>query len=68
MNTCPECGNNNITYESYGEIICRDCGRVIEDSGIEQPFISETIKSQAIQPYLTTAGSKAVEGKIFKSS
>jgi transcription initiation factor TFIIB len=65
---CPECGNQNISYEIRGEIICRDCGLVMEDNGIEQPFISEAMQTHATQPYLIVAGSQAVEGKIFKSS
>lgn len=68
MNKCPECGNQNISYESHGELICRDCGLVMEDSGIEQPFISEAIQNQAAHPFLVTAGSKTQEGRIFKAS
>jgi transcription initiation factor TFIIB len=37
---CPECGSINLTYDSQlGEIICNDCGLVIEekmtDSGMD---------------------------------
>jgi transcription initiation factor TFIIB len=67
MHTCPECGNKNITCH-HGEIICRECGLVIEDSGIEQPFISEAIQSQATHPHLTTAGTKGINGKIYKTT
>jgi len=40
VKTCPECGSINITYDSQlGEVICNDCGLVIEekmvDSGID---------------------------------
>lgn len=68
MNKCPECGSQNISYENHGEEICRECGLVMEENGIEQPFVSETIQSQATHPYLSIAGSKTQEGRIFKSS
>ncbi|GAI08822.1 unnamed protein product, partial [marine sediment metagenome] len=37
---CPECGSINLTYDAHlGEIICNDCGLVIEekmaDTGID---------------------------------
>ncbi len=40
VKTCPECGSINLTYDSQlGEVICNDCGLVIEekmvDSGID---------------------------------
>ena len=68
MNKCPECGSQNISYENYGEESCRECGLVVEENGIEQPFVSEATQSQATHPYLSIAGSKTQEGRIFKSS
>jgi transcription initiation factor TFIIB len=42
---------------------------VIEDNSFEtNPFISDTRKNHANVPYLATAGSLGVEGKIFKKS
>ena len=69
MNKCPECSSEKLSYETQGEIACRDCGLVIEDNGIEQqPFISEAVKSQATHPFLTEAGTRTQEGRIFKAS
>ena len=32
IKTCPECGSANLTYDAHlGEVICNDCGSVIED-------------------------------------
>jgi len=67
MHKCPECGNQNIAYEN-SEISCRDCGLVIEDNEIEQPYISEGTQLHATHPYLTRAGSQPVEGRIYKSA
>jgi transcription initiation factor TFIIB len=64
---CPECGNQNI-QEYNGELSCRDCGLVVDEAGIEQPFITESIQKHATMPYLVVAGSKEQDGRIFKSS
>ena len=33
---CPECGSINLTYDSHlGEIICNDCGLVIEEKMVD---------------------------------
>ena len=33
---CPECGSVNLTYdEQRGEIICNDCGLVIEEKMVD---------------------------------
>ena len=33
---CPECGSINITYDSHlGEVICNDCGLVIEEKMVD---------------------------------
>jgi len=66
MNKCPECGNQNI-QEYNGEQCCKDCGLVVDDLDIEQPFITESIKKHATIPYLLRAGSKEQDGRIFKS-
>lgn len=34
---CPECGGINITYDSHlGELICNDCGLVIEEKMVDE--------------------------------
>lgn len=34
---CPECNSINLTYDSHlGEIICNDCGLVIEEKMTDQ--------------------------------
>lgn len=33
---CPECGSSNLTYdESRGEVICGDCGLLVEESMVD---------------------------------
>src|SRR3989304_9963369 len=33
---CPECGSINLTHdEAHGEIICNDCGLVIEEKMVD---------------------------------
>lgn len=67
-NKCPECGSRNISFETAkSEIICVDCGLVLEDNRIESdPYISESTKAHATLPALATAGSKGMQGKIYK--
>ncbi|MCF7866882.1 transcription initiation factor IIB family protein [Candidatus Woesearchaeota archaeon] len=67
---CPECGSINLHINlQASEIICNDCGLVIEENGIEQnPYVSESTKKNARLPQLATAGSKEIDGKIWKKS
>ena len=33
---CPECGSINLTYDAHlGEVICNDCGLVIEEKMVD---------------------------------
>jgi len=33
---CPECGSINVSYDSHlGEVVCRDCGLVIEEKMVD---------------------------------
>ena len=33
---CPECGSVNLTYDDHkGEVICNDCGLLIEDKMVD---------------------------------
>lgn len=66
---CPECNSNEIvTIGYYGELMCRNCGLVLDDSPIELNQVgTDTVKSQASLPILSVAGTKSVEGKIVKS-
>lgn len=62
---CPECGSQRVSSISDNEeIICQECGLVIDSSPIEkEPYINEARKdsSYGIQ-------TKPVNGKIFKAS
>ena len=36
IKTCPECGGINISHDPHlGEIVCNDCGLVIEDKMVD---------------------------------
>ena len=38
---CVECGSNNVTYDSYlGEIVCNNCGLVIEEKMVDAQDLS----------------------------
>jgi len=63
-NKCPECGNPNI-MQLKSEMICRDCGLVIEDT-IFQQDITDIQKVYAQQPRLAIAESRPQNGRIFK--
>jgi len=63
---CPECGNSNIV-NMHNELVCKDCGLILEDQPIEQAQINDVQKEYAHQPYLATAESKIGDGKIFKA-
>ena len=67
---CPECGSTDIIeHVGVGELACRSCGLVLEDSGIEKdPYISHADKTNATHPFLAKAGSKGQDGRIIKES
>jgi transcription initiation factor TFIIB len=33
---CPECGGNLVTDEEHGEVVCADCGLVVEDAAVDR--------------------------------
>ncbi|MBU1975425.1 MAG: transcription initiation factor IIB family protein [Nanoarchaeota archaeon] len=66
-NKCPECGNMKLKQVGT-EIICPECGLVLEDAPLQQGFISEPVKKHAQSSYISTAGSKQVDGKIYKAT
>ena len=38
---CPECGSSKIYSDSNGDILCSNCGLVIEDNTIDFPVRKE---------------------------
>jgi transcription initiation factor TFIIB len=68
MTKCPECGSRRLQTSENLEVTCPDCGLVIEDTPLHQDsFITEGVKNTAEHPYLMKAGSKAVDGRIYKA-
>jgi len=68
-NKCHECGSENIGYNlTQGEVHCKNCGLILEESRPEAGYIDEATKRSATTPYLARAGSKGIQGKIFKDS
>ncbi|MFH1134424.1 MAG: transcription initiation factor IIB family protein [Nanoarchaeota archaeon] len=67
MIKCPECGGYNIR-EMGSETICPDCGLVIEDTPLQQEFISDQVRKQAEHAVLNAAGSRTPDGKVFKAA
>ena len=67
---CPDCGSNQISYEEeQGEIVCTMCGLVLEEKAVEKkPFISETHKELAEQPFLAEAEGLKKNGRVIRSS
>jgi transcription initiation factor TFIIB len=59
---CPECGNTNIR-ETMQEKICGTCGLVLEDMPIEH-----ATPINPVHPFLLQAGSRAQNGRFYKSS
>lgn len=64
---CPECGSPYHTQTSL-EVICTNCGLVLEDDFLEQPFLSEPQKQSAKLPRNTSAGTGSIQGKIYQSN
>jgi transcription initiation factor TFIIIB Brf1 subunit/transcription initiation factor TFIIB len=62
---CLECSSENIQHTDK-EIICRDCGLVIDDAFIQNPYISDAQKDRAEHPWQAQAGTQAVSGKIIR--
>jgi transcription initiation factor TFIIB len=70
MNVCPECGSVKIAYiESKAEVVCKDCGLVVDDFGFERnPYLGEGKKKSAKLPLMIKAGTAPINGKIVKHS
>ena len=69
-NNCPECGSTKLSDRiSQNEIICANCGLVIEDAIFEvNPYIPESVKNRASNPYTSVAGTNNVNGRIVKNN
>ena len=69
-NRCPECGSERLYLSSQSaEIVCRDCGLLVEENGIEaSPFIPASVSHHASMPSLATAGGARVDGSFIKHS
>lgn len=68
LELCPDCGSYDLTEIKLGETSCKNCGLVIDSDGIEtNPYLAESTKNRADLPYLVSAGTKAVDGKIYKN-
>ncbi len=68
-NACPECGSEKMYLSNQAEIVCKDCGLIVEDNGIEtSPYIPPSVKGHAHMPSLATAGGAKVDGMIIKHS
>lgn len=55
--SCPECGSTDLQKDEL-ELICKNCGLVIEDSFIETPFVSDPEKERAKLPSQAIAGTQ----------
>lgn len=68
MDKCPECGSHETKFDQ-NEVVCRNCGLIIEDTIFEDPTtISEVLAGRAGLPGLVVAGGAGVDGRIVKSS
>lgn len=69
MRICPECGNKSLMCIAHkGEVVCKNCGLVIDDFGIEEdPYISHGNRCNAEVPILIKASSAPINGRIVKN-
>ena len=68
MHNCPECGNKDLRLnDSSKELVCFSCGLVLEDQPLTNPFLTFSEQNRASHPYLSEAGGKLVQGKIYKN-
>lgn len=65
MSRCPECGGYEIDSSNDG-LHCKNCGLVIDDTPISNPFVSESKKQYASLPGTSIAGTLPVHGKVIK--
>jgi transcription initiation factor TFIIB len=65
---CPSCGSKTNYVSMNKELICKDCGLIIEDGFIDNSaFSSSTNQNKGSMPELAIAGSQYVDGKIVKA-
>lgn len=63
---CEECGCSDL-FRSSNEIICRNCGLVLDDALLERDvFVSEQNRASAKETILSKAGSFSPDGRIVK--
>src|SRR3989337_647914 len=61
---CPEC--NSTTHSTIAqEVICNNCGLVLEDAPLEQHAL---LSAPAANPSLAIAGTFQYDGKVVKTS
>jgi len=67
---CPECRSTNLkSIDLRGEVVCMSCGLVIDEANFEiNPFVATALKNRASLPFLSKAGSKVENGRIFKNT
>jgi transcription initiation factor TFIIB len=69
MEICPDCGSRNIGIIKEYEVICKECGLILEDSPFEiNTFSKENKTSSASIPILAEAGGSFIDGKYVKNA
>jgi transcription initiation factor TFIIB len=65
---CSGCGSIKNHISSSKELICRDCGLILEDNFVDNTeFSSHTNQNKGSMPELAIAGSQNVDGRIVKA-
>jgi transcription initiation factor TFIIIB Brf1 subunit/transcription initiation factor TFIIB len=65
---CSSCGSDKNYLSSNKELICKNCGLVIEDCFIDNSkYSSSSNQNKGFLPELAIAGSQQVNGRIVKS-
>lgn len=64
---CSDCGSAE-SMNTGKEIICKNCGLILEEDFLEQPFLSDVQKEIAKDGINRPAGTGNIQGKIFKNS
>ena len=65
---CPNCGSKENYVSMNKELICKDCGLILEDTFIDNTeFSSRSNQNKGSIPELAIAGSQNVNGRIIKA-
>jgi len=65
---CSNCGSDKNYLSSNKELICKNCGLVIEDQFVDNSqYSSGSNQNKGFLPELATAGSQQVNGRIVKA-